>query len=774
MKRFVGSLLVFACALSSLQAWAPRPSEPAPATPETQADKPAETKPAPPAPKAATLDPKFRQVAVVFAKFLEQEHFAKRPIDENLTKEWIEAYLKDLDYNRLFFLQSDVDALVTKFGPTLAADLKRGEISPSLEIFQLFEKRLAERMTWVKARLQQPFEFSKDETYNPDRSKSPWPRDAAEAQQLWERRLKNEYLAERLAYEDRSKEKEKDPKKVKTPEPPAEKLQKRYDRFAKNIEEMTTEEVIEFYLTALARIYDPHSQYLGPDTLEDFAISMKNSLFGIGAVLTVNDGYCTIKEIMPGGPAAIDNRLQPGDRIAGVAQGPKDYVDIVDMRLRNAVKLIRGPKGSEVRLKVIPANAPDASVRKEISLIRDEIKITNQRAKAEIIEIPGQDGKPPLRAGIIQIPSFYGPIERGSGPQSSTTTEDVQRLLGKLKEDQVNGVILDLRNNGGGLLSEAVLLTGLFIDRGPVVQIKDSRGRKHVLEDLESGTAYDGPLVILTNKMSASASEIVAGALQNYGRALVVGDKSTHGKGTVQTVQELGRYLSTIGTAPNAGAVKLTIQKFYLPNGHSTQMRGVIPDIVLPTPNDYLDLGEDRLPHALEWDEIEGERFRRDNTLVQGLPLLQERSALRIRDNAEFTELSRDIERLRRRLDNPEISLNEKSRIQERAEDKARRDAREATLKRLAEKAPLVTRISFDSNESLKITTEDEPDAAAENAESGEGLEDSTAKKLTRSEQFAADLHLQETLFILRDLVGQRTGPPAKPAAVAAQVPASS
>jgi len=756
MKSLIRSLLYAATALPVL-ALAPRTAETAPEPPPA----------APSTAQAPAMDPKFRQVAIIFAKFLEQEHFAKRPIDQTLAREWIEAYLKDLDYGRMLFLQADVDELATRYGTTITADLKRGEISAAYEIFSLFNRRLDERMGWVEARLKKPFDLAKDETYNPDRTKAAWPKDAAEADALWERRLKNEFIAERLAYSDKT-----DKKKDKNAESPAQKLLKRYERFQKNVADMTTEEVVEYYLSSLARIFDPHTLYLGPDTLEDFAISMKNSLFGIGAVLQVNDGYCTIKEVMPGGPAALDKRLQPGDRITAVSQGKAEYVDIVDMRLRNAVKLIRGPKGSEVRLKVIPSGAPD-TVRSEIILVRDEIKITNQRAKAEIIDLPARNGAAPLRAGIIQIPSFYGPIDRsytGEG-QSSTTTDDVRKLITRLKEEKVDGIVLDLRNNGGGLLSEAVLLTGLFIDRGPVVQIKDSRGRKHVLEDLERGTAYDGPLTILTNKMSASASEIVAGALQNYGRAVVIGDKSTHGKGTVQTVQELGRYLNTFGPSANAGAIKITIQKFYLPNGHSTQMRGVIPDIVLPNPNDYLELGEDRLPHALAWDEIESERFAAGKSLAQGLPLLQERSAERIRTNAEFARLAQDIDRLRNRLEQPEVSLIEAQRAQERAEEKARREAREADLKRLAESSPKVVRITFGTDESLKVTTADEPepDAPAAPDES----EDGAAPKLTRGEQFAADLHLQETLRVLGDLVGLAQGQD-KPAAVAAQAPPAS
>ncbi|MDX6766495.1 MAG: carboxy terminal-processing peptidase [Candidatus Methylacidiphilales bacterium] len=692
------------------------------------------------------IDPKYRQVAFYIARFLQEEHFARRPIDDQVSLEWIDTFMKDLDYNRLFFLQSDAEEIRQKFGPTLGGDLKRGEITASLEIFQIFEKRFNERMAQVAVRLKQPFDFNSAEAYNPDRSKSNWPKDAAEADVLWERRLKNDVLSEKLAYEGK-----------KTTESPLARIQKRYDRLKKNIEEMDSEEVVETYLTALARVYDPHSQYLSPDTLEDFVIGMKNSLFGIGAVLTVSpEGYCTIREIMPGGPADLDKRLKVNDRITAVAQGPGEYVDIVDMRLRNAVKLIRGPKGSEVRLKVIPADATDPSMRSEVALKRDEIKITNQRAKAELIEIPPIKDTPAMKLGVIQLPSFYGDIERSDGSTAANTTADVKRLIGKLQESKVDGLVLDLRNNGGGLLSEAVDLTGLFIDQGPVVQVKDSRGKKHVLSDFDKGAFYTGPLFVLTNKMSASASEITAGALQNYGRALIIGDQSTHGKGTVQTVQEIGRYLAGItGKPPEAGAIKLTIQKFYLPNGHSTQVRGVVPDINLPSLNDYLDLGEEKLPHALPWDEIEGEKFKVSTDIAGDLPQLIKRSKDRLAQNPEFAELNKEIARLRTRIENPSVSLNEKERQKERLEDKTRQEQRKAKIKELAQNCPKVTRYGFDKDEGIKVSAGTEP--INPNAVATDEDEDAVTPKdkpITGNELYAGDLHLQETLRILQDFIG--------------------
>jgi carboxyl-terminal processing protease len=729
-------ILVFGPTGAEAQALAPRDAAKSQPIPATDAKSTV---------RSLEVDPKYRQVAFFIARFLQEEHFARRPIDDQVAEEWIEGFMKDLDYNKLFFLQSDVDEIRRKYGTTIGSDLKRGEIAPALDIFQIFEKRFDARMDAVAARLKQPFDFTKSEMYNPDRSKSEWPKDAVEADLLWERRLMNDMLSEKLAWEGK-----------KSTESPLVRIQKRYDRLAKNIEEMDAEEVVETYLTSLAKVYDPHSQYLSPTTLEDFVIGMKNSLFGIGAVLMVSpEGYCTIREIMPGGPADMDKRLKVNDRITMVAQGKGEYVDIVDMRLRNAVKLIRGPKGSEVRLKVIPADASDPSLRTEVTLKRDEIKIVNQRAKAELIEQPADKGKPGMKLGVIQLPSFYGEIERNDGVFTPQTTEDVRRLIDKLREYKVDGLVLDLRNNGGGLLSEAVQLTGLFIDQGPVVQVKDSRGKKHVLSDFEKGTYYDGPLVVLTNKMSASASEITAGALQNYGRALVIGDKSTHGKGTVQTVQEIGRYLAGLtGKAPEAGAVKLTIQKFYLPNGHSTQVRGVVPDITLPSLNEYLDLGEEKLPHALPWDEIPGENFKISTALSTELPRLLAESKARIEQSPEFLELAKEIERMRQRIEDPSFSLNEKERQKERQENKARQEARKAKIKEMAQISPKVTRFSFDKDEGIKITDGGEPmnpnAAALPDEEDGEDAKD---KPVTGTEVYASDIHLQETLRILRDLI---------------------
>lgn len=685
----------------------------------------------------------FQKAAELIARLLQEQHFAKHPIDTKTSMEWIDSYMKGLDYNHLFFLQSDFDNFQKAYADTLGKKITEGDISPAFEIFKVFKKRLDTRLNLVTKRMEQPFDFTLNDYYTPDRSKAAWPANQAEADQLWEQKIKYDLLADRLV----------EKKEVN----PLERLKKRYNQIRKNFSETDEEEIIQTYLSSLTTLYDPHSQYLGPKALEDFAINMNLSLFGIGAVLTSDEGYCTIKEIIAGGPADLDKRLKVNDRIVGVAQDDKEFVDIIDMKLNNAVRLIRGEKGSTVRLNVIPATA-DSSIRNEIKLVRDEIKLTSQKAKAKLIEQKGPSGET-LRIGVIELPSFYGPITDkkfallDAAQESTGTTDDVRILIEKLKEKKIDGLVLDLRNNGGGLLGEAVRLVGLFINKGPVVQIKDPQGRIQVLDDMESGVTYDGPLVVVTNKLSASASEIAAGALQNYGRAVIVGDKSTHGKGTVQTVSEINNFiLPTFGPKPDAGAIKLTIQKFYLPNGHSTQNRGVIPDIILPSINDYLELGEEKLPHALPWDEIKSARFSLTDTKTYGfVPALASQSKLRIDQDPNYKIMFEDIERLKKRLEDKRVSLNETERKTEKVAEKKRIEDRKLTIKALSKESPSILNITFDN---LEGTTDAPKKTGAKSRSQDEEDEDGKPiEDLTPAELHAADLNLREAIRILSDLI---------------------
>jgi carboxyl-terminal processing protease len=454
-------------------------------------------------------------------------------------------------------------------------------------------------------------------------------------------------------------------------------ISRRFARQWRMLREFDSDEVLQLYLTALAHAYDPHSDYMSKSTLDNFNISMKLSLFGIGALLQAEDGYVKIKELMPG-PAMKSKKLKPNDRIVAVAQATNEPVDVVEMKLNKVVDLIRGPKGTEVRLTVIPADAPDPSMRKVVALIRDEIKLEDQEAKAKIIELPGEGGKP-LRLGVIDLPSFYADLDSRKATRKSTTT-DVGRLLTKLKQENVKGVVLDLRRNGGGSLEEAINLTGLFIKEGPVVQVRDYDGRVTVDSDTDPDVVYEGPLVVLTSRFSASASEILAAALQDYGRAVVVGDSSTHGKGTVQQLLSLN-HLVRPPTTNNLGALKYTIRKFYRVNGSSTQLKGVIPDVVLPSVNNYADVGEASLTNALPWDTITKADFEPVNAVPSFLDELRRRSQQRVDHDADFNFLRGEIDRYRKIKDDRSVSLNEEDRFREKRDNEARAEARKKELR---------------------------------------------------------------------------------------------
>ncbi len=453
----------------------------------------------------------------------------------------------------------------------------------------------------------------------------------------------------------------------------------RYHRNLRFFEEWNNDDVLERYLTALAHVYDPHSDYLGHAQLEQFSISMNLSLFGIGAELISEDGYCKIRRLLPGGPAIKSNLMKENDQIVAVAQSNQPPVDIVDMSLNKAVQLIRGPKGTEVRLTIIPAGA-GAATRTVLSLIRDEIPLEESAAKAKLIEVPDTHGAT-VRLGVIDLPSFYASFDVSSSKhEPKSTTTDVAILLDKLKQENVAGVILDLRRNGGGSLEEAIRLTGLFIKTGPVVQVRDENEIVQKLEDNDPAMLYDGPLVVLTSRFSASASEIVAGALQDYGRALIVGDSSTHGKGTVQSVNQLRPYIHypdrSITNDP--GALKMTIKKFFRPGGTTTQLKGVVPDIVLPSVvNESKDIGESALENPLPGDPIASATFDHFNLVDPYLPELRKRSGERVAKDREYAFVREDIEQFKKHQADKTISLNEKQRLKEQDEAEARQKARD-------------------------------------------------------------------------------------------------
>ena len=582
-------------------------------------------------------------------RILENAHFRGAKLDDKISGMFLTNYLNALDYNHMIFLQMDIDEFVSKYGTKLDNHLRDGDIQPAFRIFDRYLDRLEERTMLVEKLLEQEFDFTIDESFTPIRNDLPWPKDDAESAKLWRQRIKYELLQGRL-----SKEK---------PEETLGLIDRRYKRLAKTMREMGEErqEILQMYLTSLAHAYDPHSDYMSPQEATNFDIQhISLSLTGIGAQLIWEDGHTKIKDLIAGGPAALSKQLKPGDKIVAVAQGEETPVDVVEMRLNKVVEMIRGKKGTEVRLTILPSGSPDK--KKIVSLIRDEIKFKDQLAKASVYEF-SEEGRP-QRIGVVTLPQFY-----------EDCAEHVETLIQRLKKEQVQGIVLDLRRNGGGILDEAVQLTGLFIKNGPVVQVKEPSRKPHVLEDRDSDVAWDGPLVVAVGKLSASASEIVAAALQDYGRAVVVGDQSTHGKGTVQQVLRLESIVNDRGLG-DPGNLKLTVSKFYRIAGGTTQKHGVLPDIVLPSLYDYLEIGEASLENCLPADSIEPTKYARQDLVKDYFTELKKRSADRVAASQDFAYMIEDINEIKERQENKSVSLNEADRLAEEEEKKQRIEAR--------------------------------------------------------------------------------------------------
>jgi carboxyl-terminal processing protease len=559
-----------------------------------------------------------------------------------------------------------VDGFNAKYATTLDDDIMAGNVDPAVQIFTVYRKRVENRIAKVKEQLAGAFTFSSDRTVELNRQKAPWPKDDEDADQLWRDQIEGQML-DRTLMQDKT-------------DTPTKALTRRYDQILRNVREQGDEDVIAAFLKVLSETYDPHSEYMSRSQLDSFNINMSLQLVGIGAVLTSEEGYAKIRELVPGGPADMDGRLKVGDRVAAVAQGEGDFVESVDMKLDKVVEMIRGKEDTVVRLKVIPVNATDPADRKVIDIVRKKVKLKEQEAKAEIVERTMPDGTK-QRLGWIILPSFYADMQHSGAEGAKSTTKDVLVLLERLKKENIQGLVMDLRRNGGGSLEEAVNLTGLFIKKGPVVIARDSNGHENALRDKDANVAYDGPMIVLTNKLSASASEIFAAALQDYNRAVVVGDSSTFGKGTVQTMVELGNImalsLSGRDGSNEAGALKLTIQKFYRVSGGSTQLQGVLSDIKLPSLWDSTDIGESALKGPMPFDTIGAATFEKQERQLFKQELKQ-RSLARIAGDQEFQWVQDDIDRGKKRIAENKISLNEKTRRAELEEDKARKEKRTA------------------------------------------------------------------------------------------------
>lgn len=609
-------------------------------------------------------------------EFLQDYHLKKMPFAEIDSEELLTNYMTTLDEQRLFFLQSDHDEVIERFKATLKPSyLFIGDLYPAFQIYSIYQSQVESRLDWISERLNGDFDLDREDEIVLDRTELPWPADKAEANSLWEKRLSFDIIAELLEGE--------------TLEQAKEKIAKRYDRRRKFLAEFEIHNIQETFLSTLTTLYDPHSQFFSWDSAREFDIEISNSLIGIGAQLRDVEGYCVVERVLPGGPAELSGRIHPGDKIVEVAQGANGTpVDVVGMKLRRVVHMIRGEPSTTIKLTI---QSPDGQTRKTVVMKRDRIELASNLAKAEVIELP--QGDKTVTVGKIELHSFYGEGDFEDGGIS--TSGDVKELIEKLEKYEIDGLILDLRRNGGGRLDEAVRLTGLFIETGPVVMKRSFDGQISEDWDEDADIAYDGPLVVLTSRMSASASEIMAGALKSYNRAIVIGDESTYGKGTVQTLLEIARMNSSPfwSSPPKWGQLKLTIQQFYLPDGNSTQELGVPSDIVFPSLTESLIETEGEQPYALAWGEIRPmgfdtatETWTTPITTVNQATIQQllEQSQLRQATLPEFEFFDRELEWRRALIERETFSLNLEQRRTEIDDQKTQRRAFEDERKRLS------------------------------------------------------------------------------------------
>ncbi|MCP5556244.1 MAG: carboxy terminal-processing peptidase [Verrucomicrobiaceae bacterium] len=708
-----------------------------------------------PAPAPAATN--FGQVAMHVAYMLQNHHYSHAEFDDKVSGELLTNYLNMLDFRHVFFTQADVDSFKAKYDTTLDDHILMRNISPALEIYDVYSQRVRDRVDFVRRTLASTeFKFDSDRTVEINRDKSPWPADEAASDKLWmdilEENLLQEKLVELAKEADAKKKAENAAKKAAEKKdapaatPPAkpeadkttadakpadakadapkaadaaksaepekkltatEKVLKDYERLLDNLNENDQEDIVNYFLSSLATSFDPHTEYMSQNEIENFNIQMKHSLVGIGALLGIKDDVAEIQGIVVNGPADKQGELRLNDRILAVAQGEDEFVDVKYMKLQKIVDMIRGKDGSVVRLKVMPAADPNATTI--IAITRTEVELKEKLANAELIVTPPDLGKE-MRVGWINLSSFYADMEEGK----VSTTVDVERLLRRLMKEKIDGLVLDLRGNGGGSLEEAIKLTGLFVPAGPVVQAKDWKGNITWRECENEQATYSGPMIVLTDKTSASASEILAGALQDYRRALIVGDKSTYGKGTVQTILPVERYMPFFSDKSRAGALKVTIQKFYRIAGGSTQLMGVIPDLQLPSIRDVLDIGEASTPNPLPYDTIPPRTFNFTHKEPYLLSDLQSRLKSRISTNPEFQAVQEESARLKTRIDRNTVSLNLASRLKDRDEAEARRDKQDA--ERAKRVADVVAKIGDNGFKTYHLTLDnvDKPELVIE------------------------------------------------------------
>jgi len=619
------------------------------------------------APASAELNgPKAseRQRTMIVNSLMRREHLSRRKLDDEIAARTLKNFLKVLDARKIYFNKSDIEEFERQQNE-IDDQLRSGDVKFAYTVFNRFLTRLDERLAVIEKLLAGKFDFERTEQFSTDPDSLEWPATAAEVEDRWRRRIKYDLLVLEAADKTTGKE-------------AIEKLRRRYRSFVKRMKQTDNEELLEWYLTSMTTSFDPHTTYMSPDSMRNFDIILSLKLEGIGAALQMADGVTKVTKIIPGGAADKEGSLKPGDRIVSVdSQNSGELVDVGDMRLSDVVKLIRGKAGTVVRLGVIPAGKDAIKV---YEITRAKIELKDSEAKGQIFDEKRGENGPSVRIGVINLPSFYMDMDgaRRGLENYKSTTRDVRKILEDFKSKNVEVVVLDLRRNGGGALTEAINLTGLFIDRGPVVQVKDPMGDVQHYEDFDRGLVWDGPLVVLTSKLSASASEILAGAIQDYRRGIVVGDVQTHGKGTVQSLIKLGAHLFRVPQPPNYGALKITMQQFYRPGGDSTQKRGVAADIVLPAITTHMDIAEGDLDYAIPFDKVPAVEFNKYQMVSPNmLADLRTKSQARVAASAEF---GKELKKIRAYLEQKKrktISLNHDKFLADRAKLDAEKEERE-------------------------------------------------------------------------------------------------
>ena len=633
-----------------------------------------------------------RATARKIGRILEEAHYSRAPLDRKMSELVFQRYLEMLDPQHNYLLQSDIDEF-SAYRDQFDDMIRTGDIDPAFVMFFRFQQRNRERLQYALSLLNTEPDWNVDESYDFDREHAPWPTSTAELNDLWRKRVKNDTLSLLLT--------------GKTWPEAVDILRKRYERVLKRIDQVSPEDVFEGLMNSYARAYDPHTSYFSPRSSEEYRIQMSLNYDGIGASLQQADDYTTIQSVIEGGPAAVAGTLKPNDRITGVGQGADgSFTDVIGWRLDDVVQLIRGKAGTVVRLQVLPAGAAPGTPEKVLQFVRNKVTLEAQAAHSSVRTVT-RDGRT-YKIGVITVPGFYQDIaaENAGDETYRSTTRDVLKLLRELKTQNIDGLLIDLRGDGGGYLPEATALTGLFIDKGPVVQLRDTSGRLEVLDDPESGPAYDGPLAVLVDRMSASASEIFAGAIQDYHRGLILG-QTTFGKGTVQNLVPLDRWSKD----PVNGQLTVTIGKFYRVTGESTQHRGVQPDIPLVSVIDAKEVGESTLESSLPWDRIAGVPFKTSTTVQsKAVPLLVSEEDQRAQHDPDYRWLVSDVAAIDTLRGQHSVSLNLKVRREERTrEDKERLDRENA--RRTAKNLP-----PLKSVEDLDKAKDDEPDVMLEQA----------------------------------------------------------